>query len=532
MQAPTGWPIHQTFTDRSPNCNAGVLQRKLRATDLNCYIRSMLSHAADRAIAGAVENRAEGATNGKAVLWMWGIVLVGTVLRLIALGYKSFWIDEIASVAIARRATPVFWHFLWHDEGNMALYYVLLRPWLHFGYGEAIVRFLSVLPGVLSIAVMYVLARRLFGRETGILAAALLALNPCAIAVSQEARSYSFVVLGVLLTTYTFVLFIAKPSYKLACVYAVIAGLTCYLHYFGVLVPAAHAISLPAIPRSRRPWKPLLVAAGIVVVMAAPILWLIHAQDVGHISWVPAPSLLELYHLGVFLAAYGGKAVGAALLALDLALIALFLAKFTRVWSDRDQELQRWHYAVVTSAVFSPIAITLLASIVRPAFYHRFLIICLPGWVLMIAVGVGQISSRTRRWCAVAAICVLSLTSTIIMYRRVTEDWRGAVDYLIANAGANDRVLYYESVGEFAGESYRDWLPGGNQSRPKPVGVDLTNGAWRNEIDHAQRVWLVLYRETADGSDSRAIEQELMQRYQRGEERDFRGVSVVEYVQR
>ena len=63
--------------------------------------------------------------------WIWLIVAVGAVLRLIALGHKSFWIDEIASVSIAQKPGVTFWRFLWHDEGNMALYYVLLRPWLH-----------------------------------------------------------------------------------------------------------------------------------------------------------------------------------------------------------------------------------------------------------------------------------------------------------------------------------------------------------------------------------------------------------------
>lgn len=492
----------------------------------------MLSKAVDRAVPGAVENRADGASDGKAALWMWGIVIVGATLRLIALGYKSFWIDEIASVAIARRAAPVFWHFLWHDEGNMAAYYVLLRPWLHFGYGEGVVRLLSVLPGILSIPVMYQLGRRLFGRETGILAAALLALSPCAIAVSQEARAYSFVVLAVLASTYVFVLLIEKPSYKLACIDAVIVGLTCYFHYFGVLVPAAHAISLTAVPRDKRPWKPLFLAAAIVVVMTAPILWLIHAQDVGHISWVPSPSLLELYHLGVFLAAYGGKAVGAILLVLDLVLVGLFFARLVRVWGDREDGLQRWRNALVASTVVSPIVITLAASIVRPAFYHRFLIICLPGWLLMIAIGAQQIGSFSWRRAVIAAICVLSLASTIIMYKRVTEDWRGAVEYLIADSREDDRVLYYQSVGEFAGESYRDWLPGGDQSRPAPVGADFTNDAWKNQIDRAQRVWLVLYRANGNDLGAQAIEQELMQRYRRDEERDFHGVSVIEYVQR
>ena len=489
----------------------------------------MLLNAADRAAPGAVAR--DGVSRAdRAALWMWAIVIGGAVLRLIALGHKSFWIDEIASVAIARRPAPVFWHFLWHDEGNMAAYYVLLRPWLHFGYAEGVVRLLSVIPGVLSIPLMYLLGRRLFGGTTGVLAAALLALNACAIAVSQEARAYSFVVLAVLLSTYLFVGLIERPSYTLACGYAVVAGLTGYFHYFGVLVPAAHAISL-AVPSGRRPWKPLLVAGGIIVVLAAPILWLIHAQDIGHISWVQAPSPLEFYHLGVFLAAYGGKAVGAVLLAVELVLVGFFAVSFRRTWRSGNSDSQRWRYVLVASSVVSPIVLTLLASIVRPAFYHRFLIICLPGWLLLIAVGIEQIREATWRRLVIATVCLLSAVSTAIVYRRVTEDWRGAVEYLIAHTRSDDRVVYYQSVGEFAGDSYRDWLPGGNQARPAAIGVDPAKFTW-NEIDHAPRVWLVLYRAKVDDAGSRAIEGELMKQYQTGEVRFVPGVTVVEYVQR
>ena len=77
------------------------------------------------------------------------IVALGAVLRLIALGHKSFWLDEIASVVIVRMPGSLL-AWVWHNEGNMALYYVMLRPWLHFGSGEASVRMLSVLPGIAS----------------------------------------------------------------------------------------------------------------------------------------------------------------------------------------------------------------------------------------------------------------------------------------------------------------------------------------------------------------------------------------------
>jgi mannosyltransferase len=473
-------------------------------------------------------------------LWLWLIVAVGAGMRLIALGHKSFWIDEIASVAIAQRPGPAFWRFLWHDEGNMAAYYVLLRPWLHLGHSEAVVRLLSVLPGVLSLPFMYVLGRRLFGPAAGLLAAALFAVNPCAIAGSQEARAYSFLVLAVIVSTLRFVRLIEAPSYRRAVVYGLAAGFTCYFHYFGVLVPAAHAVSLVAMPRASKgglsgapdgiPWKQYLVAGAIIVVLAIPILWLIHAQDVGHISWVQSPSLLELYHLGVFLAASSGKVAGASLLALDLVLVGFFLRRMASMRQARDNGVERWRHALVVSSFFSPIVIVLAVSVVRPAFYHRFLVVCLPFWVLMMAAGALQIPRRGWRASAIAVVGALCLVNTALLYARVPEDWRGVVDYLIAHAGPDDRVLYYQSVGAFAAENYWNWRPGGGSApRAKEVDVDPLNTRWESEIDHAPRVWLVLYRAEPDGPESRAIEQDLSKNYEAASQKVFRGVRVIEY---
>ena len=184
-----------------------------------------------------------------------------------------------------------------------------------------------------------------------------------------------------------------------------------------MFVPAAHAISLAALPQGRRPWKQLAVAGSIIALAAAPVLWMIHIQDIGHITWVQRPSLLELYRLGVYLAAGSGKVVGALLLVLDLVLVALFLRTLGNLWRDRAQDLRCWRYALVASCLFTPVVITLLVSVVRPIFYHRFLIIGLPAWVLMTAAGAEEIRSRTWRAAAVAGVCVLSLASAITPIR-------------------------------------------------------------------------------------------------------------------
>src|SRR5271165_4810605 len=401
---------------------------------------------------GEVKRRMGGGTAGirRAAVWLWAIVAVGAVLRLIALGHKSFWLDEIASVAITRLPRQAFWSMLWHAEGNMALYYVLLRPWLHFGLSEASVRVLSALAGIASIPLIYILGMRLFSESTARVATVFFAVNACAIAVSQEARGYSLLVFGAVASTYLFVRLIEWPTFALACAYGIITGLTLYCHYFGMFVPAAQAISLAALPEERRPWKQLAVAGSLVALAGLPVLWMIHIQDIGHITWVERPSLLEFYHLGVYLAAGSGKVVGAVLLLLDLVLLVLFLRTLKVLWRNRAQDLSCWRYLLVASCLFTPVVITLTVSIVRPIFYHRFLIISLPAWVLMTAAGAEEIRSRSWRWACIACVCALSLVSAIASYQRVQEDWRGVTSYLMEQARPEDRVLYYRGVGDAA----------------------------------------------------------------------------------
>jgi mannosyltransferase len=467
--------------------------------------------------------------HSRGAIWLWATVALGAVLRLVALGYKSFWLDEIASVTITRLPDAAFRSMLWHEEGNMALYYVLLRPWLHFGMNEASVRLLSALVGIASIPLMYALARLLVSEAGARLATLFFALNACAVAVAQEARGYSLLVLGVLLSTYLFVRLVERPSFALACAYGVVTGLVVYCHYFGMFIPAAQAISLLALPRGRRPWKHLAVAASIVALAALPVLWMIHIQDIGHITWVKSPSWLELYHLGAYLAAGSGKVVGAVLLLLDLVLLALFLRTLKTLWPDRGQDVRCWRYALLASCLFAPVVISLLISTTRPIFYHRFLIIGLPAWILMTAVGAKEIRSRTWRTVAIAGVCGLSLVSVITSYSRVQEDWRGVTGYLIAQAHPEDRVLYYQPEGYFAVENYRNWLPGGSAPRPQGVAVNPANGGWTRQINGAPRVWLVLYRAKVDDLVAQQIGTNLRSQYKVEQEIPFQAVTVVEY---
>ena len=93
------------------------------------------------------------------------------------------------------------------------------------------------------------------------------------------------------------------------------------------------------------------------------------------------------------------------------------------------------------------------------------------------------------------------------------EDWRGVVNLLIDNARPQDVVVYYRGVGDFAAESYRDWMPGGGANRPGAVEVGAPGTDWRTTIAGARRVWLVEYPANLSDDTSRAVEAELHSRY-------------------
>jgi hypothetical protein len=76
------------------------------------------------------------------------------------------------------------------------LYYLMLRLWMALGDDAATVRALSALFGTLNIPVLYLLGRRLAGRNMGLLAAFILAASPSHVRFAQETRMYTLLTLN------------------------------------------------------------------------------------------------------------------------------------------------------------------------------------------------------------------------------------------------------------------------------------------------------------------------------------------------
>ena len=138
------------------------------------------------------------------------ILLAGAALRLYRLGADSLWYDETVSTYLAGSRLP---ELLRHTAGDIHPpgFYILLRGWLVLmgyptGHADAhgiglefSAAFFSLFFGVLLIALVYALARRVANDRVGLIAALLVALSPYNIWYSQEVRMYTLgAALGVL----------------------------------------------------------------------------------------------------------------------------------------------------------------------------------------------------------------------------------------------------------------------------------------------------------------------------------------------
>ena len=124
-----------------------------------------------------------------------------------------------------------------------------------FGFGEAGLRSLSALAGVLTVPVAYGIGAKLCTRRVGVVLAALTACSPLLIWYSQEARSYELLVLLTAVSLLIFAHARAHPRPALLIAWGVASALALATHYYAVLAVIPQAIWLLAGPptRPRRP---------------------------------------------------------------------------------------------------------------------------------------------------------------------------------------------------------------------------------------------------------------------------------------
>jgi mannosyltransferase len=221
---------------------------------------------------------------------LWGLAVLtalGVAVRFASLGVQSFHHDEV--ITAARVIPGSLIHMLGevkHSESNPPLYYVVAWGWAKaFGTGEVGLRSLSALFGAATVPLAYCIGAELSNRRAGLIAAALVAVNPMLIWYSQEARSYAFLVFFCAVSLLFFARALRTRDGRDLALWALASALALCSHYFAVFAVGIEALWLLIALRSR--WRVVMPAVAGVAVVGLALLPLISAQvNPTHIGWI------------------------------------------------------------------------------------------------------------------------------------------------------------------------------------------------------------------------------------------------------
>src|SRR5271169_3739081 len=383
------------------------------------------------------------------------LTLAGGCFRLFHLGTKSLWLDEGATVALARMAWPHFVHVWWYGEASFqGAFFLLMRGWLHLGQSEAWVRLPAAIFGIASIPVIYLVARKLVGLRPALASAAILAFSPTHVYYSQEARSYTMTILLLLVSTWFFVRAVEQNRERYWILWTVFSVLAVYSHYFAALVLVAQACSMFFL-RKPAPWRRLFLHGLAILAIAAPgITYVFRVPPQAIVfSWMPKPTPKQLLHLALFLGGSGEKFVLSAILWIAGA-IAIRRERKSKATPD-----SFWGGMLVISWAVVPIVLTALVSLRHPVFVQRYMIFSLPATVMLAGRGMTALPKRHLGFWLVVVLCVTSIPTLVLGYRKPREDWRNATNVILASAQSGDAVVIYPFYGIVGFDYYRQLDP-------------------------------------------------------------------------
>lgn len=451
------------------------------------------------------------------------ILIFGIILRLVSIN-QSFWLDEATSGIVVRDLSfsQIINNFLISDF-HPPFYYLALKVWsIFFGTSELALRSMSIVAGILTIYIVYLISKSL-EVKTRLLAPLLLATSGLHIYYSQEARMYSLVCFFVSLTVLFFIKLINNQNkFKYWIGFSLTLLLSIATHYLAILMLPTFWLIGFFNKKEKSWWRNFLTAH-------TPLIF-------GLFFWYPILSKQLLGGLGV----NDSSPLWASVLGqTSVKEIVLVFVKFIL---GRISFENNYIYGIVTIFVFGitgyvlykalkkyktnsliilwffvPIITGLIIGIFVPVFsYFRFLFI-LPAFYLLISFGISE--SRYSR-ILVSVFLFINVCSSLYYLLNIKfhrEDWKGLVNFIEEKRVSESQVLF---VANSQMEGYKYYS--GSAKIQGPESLD----------SKSKELWLIRYvKEIFDPEDNLKNKVELVG-FEKTGEYDFNGIPVLKYENR
>lgn len=431
-----------------------------------------------------------------------GITFLGMCLRVYGLTRDGYWIDEASAVLVASHNYADIIKGL-EVRLHPPLFYLVLHGWMDIAIAPFFVRLLSVLCGVLTIPLVYRLARELLGQQPAIAAALLLAISPAHIWYSQEARMYALLVLLCLLSFYLAWRWMADRWILYWFGYIVTSAAALYTQYLSVFALIAGTLGFAILLVAEGRYRDLRFwALGQLCVVLAFLPWLpIWAKQMSlDTPWIDRPSWPDIAQTWVYLG-FGADWIESPwnYLRLSLLLAVIGLVILGNLRSSKTRLLLLpIAYSMVPSLLITAV------SFFKPIYQDKQFLIVLPalmmtmGWALTRTPPPGLLLGLTLFAGLIAAPLVGNYTV------REKQQWREASQY-VKNQWEPGDVVYYNAGVASAGTAF--YLGSSVDQVGYPVLWDIHKGGrygsqtTAEDVTHQldelarryERLWLVQY---------------------------------------
>jgi hypothetical protein len=353
-----------------------------------------------------------------------GLTVLAATLRFATLGVQAYHHDEI--VTASRVLRDGFWHAMeavGFSESAPPLYYALAWFWTQLtGTGEVGLRSVSALAGVATVPVAYLLGAELRGRRAGIVAAALVAVNPMLLWYSQEARGYALLVLLTAAAALYFVRAFDGPRKNLV-LWGAFSALALATHYFAIFPIALEAAWL--LWRRRRQ-----AVAGLWIVLLAGLALAplaIHQMSLGHAEWIGDRSLgHRVWEGGVtFVIGETGDIVSRPETVLPAVIPLLAVLAGLLLLALRSDRAERRAGGLMLALAAVTVAGPLTLALVAPDKDYVLARNLLPALVpLLVAVAIGVTARRARRSGMVVASVLVAYSLGFCVWVSLSPAWQ------------------------------------------------------------------------------------------------------------
>lgn len=419
------------------------------------------------------------------------VIAIAVVLRIINLGSREFWYDEVLSLLLSTSKNGIYKtpgdapvvlaeytsllrlpveaslrdffltiesliRSLLGGEPHPPLFFLSQHFWLRlFGNREASVRSLNTLFSIAAMGGAYGLGKLVLGHRGGLFLAAMLGISPFYLFHSLNMRMYAPLVLWVVLTTWALLYLIEQQNSPISqsrrrqllwnglLIISVAAGLmTFYLYAYWLIVLGVLVLYL-----DRRNWwqHGLRLGAGVLLTMPW-VLWgtikQLRNADLDRFGKAKSTLPPLLRHLQDFTNTLGTDIlIGDWASSLDpivitiagCVVILLFLACSIHLW--RQGEKKNLTVALILGIL--PLLLALTVDIATKKFtlgfgFGRTMIIILPGCLLLIALWVEKAVAKQWQTPVAAGLLLVYLTISVGDFSLRTRSVFRSVSELIA----------------------------------------------------------------------------------------------------